>query len=57
MWLGFDYTPWGNWAGRRPLAGDEHRLVDVDPWAALLEQLMEVPEESALSAREGSNRE
>ena len=23
----------------------EHRYVDVDPWAMLLEQLMEVPEE------------
>ena len=23
----------------------ERRLVDVDPWAVLLEQLMEVPEE------------
>src|SRR5689334_19386047 len=24
----------------------EHRFVDIDPWAVLLEQLMEVPEES-----------
>jgi hypothetical protein len=24
----------------------EHRYVDVDPWAMLLEQLMEVPEEA-----------
>ena len=23
----------------------EHRLVDIDPWAVLLEHLMEVPEE------------
>ena len=27
------------------------RLVDVDPWAVLLEQLMEVPEESGPAGR------
>jgi hypothetical protein len=29
----------------------ERRLVDVDPWAILLEQLMEVPEESVPAER------
>ena len=28
-----------------PPARQEHRFVDVDPWALLLEQLMETPEE------------
>jgi hypothetical protein len=30
----------------------ERRYVDVDPWVMLLEQLMEVPEESAPIERE-----
>jgi hypothetical protein len=25
----------------------EHRFIDIDPWAVLLEQLMEVPEEES----------
>ncbi len=29
----------------------ERRYVDVDPWAVLLEQLMEVPEEEAPEQR------
>ena len=29
----------------------ERRFIDVDPWAVLLEQLMEVPEESAPAER------
>jgi hypothetical protein len=28
-----------------PQARQEHRFVDVDPWALMLEQLMEMPEE------------
>ena len=32
------------------------RLVDVDPWAMLLEDLMEVPEEDAPAEREGGDR-
>ena len=35
----------------------ERRLVDVDPWAILLEQLMEVPEESAPAERKRGKRE
>ena len=31
----------------------ERRLVDVDPWA-LLERLMDVPDENAPAGREGS---
>ena len=32
----------------------ERRLVDIDPWAVLLEQLMEVPEEEPVEkARKG----
>ena len=37
---------------RRPGATDEERrFVDVDPWAVLLEQLMEVPEEGVPAER------
>jgi hypothetical protein len=39
-------------AARQP--NRERRLVDVDPWAVLLEQLMEVPDENAPAGREGS---
>ncbi len=35
----------------------ERHLVDVDPWAILLEQLMEVPEESAPAERKRGKRE
>ncbi len=35
----------------------ERRLVDVDPWAMLLEGLTEAPEEDAPAGREGGNRE
>ena len=31
----------------------ERRFVDVDPWAVLLERLMEVPEEGAPAERKG----
>ena len=31
----------------------QRRFVDVDPWAVLLEQLMEVPEEGAPAERKG----
>jgi hypothetical protein len=31
----------------------ERRLVDVDPWAMLLEQLMEVPEEQTPAGKGG----
>ena len=34
--------------GRRP--------VDIDPWAVLLEQLTEVPEEGVPAGREGGKR-
>src|SRR4051812_47173729 len=30
----------------------ERRLVDIDPWAVLLEQLMEVPDEDTPAKRE-----
>ena len=33
----------------------EHRFVDIDPWAVLLEQLMEVPEEQP-AERDGTKR-
>ena len=36
----------------RPPDG-EPRFVDVDPWALLIEQLMEVPEEGAQAERKG----
>ena len=32
--------------GTMPPPTSERRFVDIDPWAVLLEQLMEVPEES-----------
>ena len=32
-------------------------LVDIDRWAVLLEQLMEVPEEGAPAERKGGKRE
>jgi hypothetical protein len=35
----------------------ERRLVDVDPWAILLEQLTEVPEESVPAERKRGKRE
>ena len=34
-----------------PSAVPERRFVDVDPWAVLLEQLMEVPEEEPAGRR------
>ena len=34
----------------------ERRLVDVDPWAVLLEQLMEVPEEEPAEQRKPPRR-
>ena len=30
-----------------------HRFVDIDPWAMLLEQLMEVPEEGSVTGEPG----
>ena len=35
----------------------ERRLVDIDRWAVLLDQLMEVPEEGAPAERKGGKRE
>ena len=35
----------------------ERRPVDIDPWAVLLEQLTEVPEEGVPAGREGGKRE
>ena len=32
-------------------------LVDIDPWAVLLEQLTEVPEEGVPAGRKGGKRE
>ena len=40
-----------------PSAVPERRFVDVDPWAMLLEGLMEMPEEDAPAEREGRNLE
>jgi hypothetical protein len=40
-----------------PPAAPERRFVDVDPWAMLLEGLMEMPEEDAPAEREGGDRE
>ena len=34
----------------------ERRFVDIDPWAVLLEQLMETPEEGAPAERKPSTR-
>jgi hypothetical protein len=31
----------------------ERRFVDIDPWAVLLEQLMEVPEEEPAGRKDG----
>jgi hypothetical protein len=39
-----------------PPAAPERRFVDIDPWAVLLEQLMEVPEEEP-AERKGGKRE
>jgi hypothetical protein len=35
----------------------ERRPVDIDPWAVLLEQLTEVPEEGVPAERKGGKRE
>ena len=40
--------------GTTPRAGYEPRLVDVDPWAMMLEQLLEVPDEADQSERKPS---
>jgi hypothetical protein len=40
-----------------PPAAPERRFVDIDPWAVLLEQLTEVPEESVPAGRKGGKRE
>jgi hypothetical protein len=34
-------------------AGQGSRLIDVDPWAMLLEQLMEMPEEKPAERKDG----
>jgi hypothetical protein len=34
-----------------PRPGREPRLVDVDPWAILLEQLLEIPDEADQDGR------
>ena len=36
-----------------PTAAPERRFVDIDPWAMLLEQLMEVPEEEPAGSKGG----
>jgi hypothetical protein len=42
---------------RRPGATkEERRFVDVDPWAVLLEGLMEVPEEEPAERKPGSGK-
>jgi hypothetical protein len=41
-------------ATRRPAR--ERRFVDVDPWAVLLEGLMEVPEEEPAKRKPGSGK-
>ena len=35
---------------------NKRQFVDIDPWAVLLEQLMEMPEERATTARERPKR-
>ena len=40
----------------RRLTG-KRRLVGIDPWAVLLEQLTEMPEERAPAERKGGKRE
>jgi hypothetical protein len=39
-----------------PPAAPERRFVDIDPWAVLLEQLMEVPEEGPVERKGGKER-
>jgi hypothetical protein len=39
-----------------PSTVPERRLVDVDPWAMLLEQLMEVPEEEPTGRKGGKGK-
>jgi hypothetical protein len=39
-------------ARRSGATDEERRFVDVDPWAVLLERLMEVPEENVPAGRE-----
>jgi hypothetical protein len=39
-----------------PPAAPERRFIGIDPWAVLLEQLMEVPEEEP-AERKGGKRE
>jgi len=34
----------------------EHRFVDIDPWAVLLAQLMEVPDEEPAERKGGKGR-
>ena len=36
-----------------PPPSQERRFVDIDPWAVLLEQLMEVPEEEPAGCKGG----
>ena len=37
-------------------AASERRFVDIDPWAVLLEQLMEVPEEEQAERKGGKGK-
>src|SRR3954447_20700306 len=39
-----------------PSAVPERRFVDIDPWAVLLEQLMEVPEEEPAERKRGERK-
>jgi hypothetical protein len=39
-----------------PPAVPERQFVDIDPWAVLLEQLMEVPEEEPVERKGGKGK-
>ena len=38
-------------SGTTPPKAPEHQFVDIDPWAVLLEQLMEMPEEEPVELK------
>jgi hypothetical protein len=39
-----------------PPPAPERQFVDIDPWAMLLEQLMEIPEEQPAKRKPGSGK-
>ena len=43
-------------AGRTPPLPPERQYVDIDPWAVLLEQLMDIPEEEPAKRKPGSGK-